>query len=340
MRDPLGSMPARARQPDISPPVCASFALKRLEHSDLTLSAAMFDGWQLEYSQMARGTYRTSSQAACLSDLQIYSETSNIKTSQHGSAPSGCIAIGIPLAMSEMGLFNGRPWAGGIVAFRGGEAIEAVVPAMQLLVITVDEQELVRHLWWTQRIRIDRWLDRTALTETDPARCRSLAARLRVIADASFANGDLLERSECRSGLLNSVLEELVPLVLPNLEVAPPALGQFSRMQLVRRSRDYIYDHVDQPLQVVDLCRALGVSRRALQYSFEQVLGVNPLTYLRNLRLNGARKELMAKAHSGIAVRDVLARWGFWHASRFSIEYRKLFGELPSETLHRARRQA
>jgi len=35
-------------------------------------------------------------------------------------------------------------------------------------------------------------------------------------------------------------------------------------------------------------------------------------------------------------VKDVVAHWGFWHLSRFSAEYRALFGELPSDTLKRA----
>ena len=32
---------------------------------------------------------------------------------------------------------------------------------------------------------------------------------------------------------------------------------------------------------------------------------------------------------------DVAARWGFWHLSQFAVDYKKLFGELPSRTLRR-----
>jgi len=41
-------------------------------------------------------------------------------------------------------------------------------------------------------------------------------------------------------------------------------------------------------------------------------------------------------------VQDIAARWGFWHLSHFANDYRRMFGELPSETLrssaHPARR--
>jgi len=36
-------------------------------------------------------------------------------------------------------------------------------------------------------------------------------------------------------------------------------------------------------------------------------------------------------------VADVANRHGFWHMGQFAKDYRKTFGELPSETLKRSR---
>jgi AraC family ethanolamine operon transcriptional activator len=67
---------------------------------------------------------------------------------------------------------------------------------------------------------------------------------------------------------------------------------------------------------------------------------MNPVAYLKLLRLNGARRDLLAAAGTNATqVQDVIARWGFWHFSRFSAEYKQMFQELPSETLH-GRKQA
>ena len=74
----------------------------------------------------------------------------------------------------------------------------------------------------------------------------------------------------------------------------------------------------------------------SLQTSFQEVLGISPLAYLRTLRLNGARRMLL-RGEPTMMVRDAVETWGFWHFSRFSEEYRQLFGELPSWTLHRAK---
>jgi AraC family ethanolamine operon transcriptional activator len=92
--------------------------------------------------------------------------------------------------------------------------------------------------------------------------------------------------------------------------------------------------HADEAISVPELCAATGVSRRALQYAFEDVLHLSPVTYLRAMRLNRVRAELLAGCADSVG--DIAARWGFWHLSRFAAEYRELFGELPSATRTRA----
>lgn len=113
------------------------------------------------------------------------------------------------------------------------------------------------------------------------------------------------------------------------------SLAAINKRCIVAKARAYMEQQPDAVLAVPDLCKAIGASRRALQYAFEDVLQVSPVTYLRLMRLNRARADLQQSDAS--AVGDVAARWGFWHSSRFAAEYKALFGELPSATLQRAR---
>lgn len=110
-------------------------------------------------------------------------------------------------------------------------------------------------------------------------------------------------------------------------------------MQIARRAREFLIDNISEPMQIIDVCRELRVSRRVLQYSFQDLLNINPVSYLRLLRLNGARRELVNAGGRPVQVKDVVANWGFWHLSRFSSEYKKIFNELPSETLSRAKQE-
>jgi AraC family ethanolamine operon transcriptional activator len=88
------------------------------------------------------------------------------------------------------------------------------------------------------------------------------------------------------------------------------------------------------------MCAETGVSRRTLQYSFQDQVGMTPVAYLRVARLNQARLDLSLPTRADITVTDVAMRWGFVHLGYFSRAYRDLFGETPSETLNRMPGQA
>ncbi|WP_407146500.1 helix-turn-helix domain-containing protein [Bradyrhizobium sp. ORS 86] len=59
---------------------------------------------------------------------------------------------------------------------------------------------------------------------------------------------------------------------------------------------------------------------------------MTPLAALRRFRLECARKEL-SDPHLGVAVAGAVQRWQLGNPGRFAADYRKAFGESPSETL-------
>jgi AraC-like DNA-binding protein len=102
----------------------------------------------------------------------------------------------------------------------------------------------------------------------------------------------------------------------------------------VRRAIEYVRDHLDTPVTIARLAATTGVSARALQKGFARDLGCTPSAYVRDLRLERARKQLLdAEPGDGTRVTDVALRWGFSHLGRFSHFYGVRFGESPSDTL-------
>ena len=59
------------------------------------------------------------------------------------------------------------------------------------------------------------------------------------------------------------------------------------------------------------------------------------MRYARNLRMQRVRE--MLENGQAREVTEAALRWGFAHAGRFSIAYRRRFGESPSVTLARGR---
>ena len=70
---------------------------------------------------------------------------------------------------------------------------------------------------------------------------------------------------------------------------------------------------------------------------FRDSKGVSPMRYLCDARFEKVR-EALARAQPGDSVTTIAMSWGFSHLGRFSVEYRRRFGESPSDTLKRRRR--
>ena len=63
-------------------------------------------------------------------------------------------------------------------------------------------------------------------------------------------------------------------------------------------------------------------------------LGRSPQAVLRDIRFEAARRELL-QGSPDTKVMDVALRCGLPHLGRFSVEYRRRYGETPSQTLKR-----
>lgn len=104
--------------------------------------------------------------------------------------------------------------------------------------------------------------------------------------------------------------------------------------QHVRRVERFIADNVERPISLEELVNVSGVSARALFDGFRRFRDQSPMAYLRSIRLERVRQDLL-RAPAGETVTSIACRWGFYQFGRFAGEYRKVYGELPSETLRR-----
>jgi AraC-like DNA-binding protein len=58
----------------------------------------------------------------------------------------------------------------------------------------------------------------------------------------------------------------------------------------------------------------------------------SPKAYLQAQRLMGVRRMLRATG-AEVPISDIANEWGLWHMGQFAADYRRHFGELPSETI-------
>lgn len=112
-----------------------------------------------------------------------------------------------------------------------------------------------------------------------------------------------------------------------------------ARRRTVRRVEEYLDAHGEDVASVATLCAVAEVSERTLEYAFREHLGVTPVRFLRLRRLNRVRRDLLDPGRHAAGTAAAARRAGVYDLGRFAGDYRRLFGELPSETLRRSRRR-
>lgn len=308
-------------------------------HSDPFTNSVAFDGWDLEYIQLSSGQYQCNTKELWLSGLQIYTEIGNVTSHQLGIAWADSFVFALPWCMEREGRINGRSWmANDLVIFRGENDYDALVPPTKLLIVAVSRKVVAEYMEAVEHVSVKDWLKRGMFLVDDSTCTASMTKVFLGMLDVCHDDPEMLSHPEVRSALMQKAMETLAPVILKNFTVPAIVHREFNHVQIVRRAREFLVDNISEPMQIIDVCRELRVSRRVLQYSFQDLLNINPVSYLRLLRLNGARRDLVSAGDGAVQVKDVVASWGFWHLSRFSSEYKKIFNELPSETLNRVKR--
>jgi transcriptional regulator GlxA family with amidase domain len=106
----------------------------------------------------------------------------------------------------------------------------------------------------------------------------------------------------------------------------------------VRNVEAFLEGHANHPLDLPTLVRETGYSVNSIYRAFRKYRPYSPMDFLKHVRLKNVRRELL-NAPPHLTVTKVATDWGFTHLGRFSAEYKKKFGESPSETSKRAQQK-
>ena len=313
------------------------FCLTEAVVRDADDHAAGLQHWQQEYEQLSGGTFSGTLDEVWFGNIQLFRERTNQVLHQTGRSWDGSRTIGVTLDAAGDGLLSGTTLhADSLVTLEGGEPLDFRTPK-QLDIIAVSTgamelQEFARSMW---DIDTEARLSTPGVLEQSVASARTLGAFLETLLNNIKARPQMLNYPQIRKVLEQEIFNQLA-IAVRDAGPGKQAVATTSRKCVVEKAKAYVLEHHDDLVTVTDLCKALNISRRTLQYSFESILDINPVAYLRAIRLNRVRRALKANAGCpDITVADIAAHWGFWHLSRFAANYKQIFGELPSETLRR-----
>lgn len=140
-----------------------------------------------------------------------------------------------------------------------------------------------------------------------------------------------------RGGLSDLEIKEIeqsivIAFLLANRFTAHQGAGtvkQASERQ-IHLAEEYILAHWNTPIAIEDLTSVSGVSGRTLFYHFRKRYGQSPMAFVREIRLNHARRMLCEL--NEMTVTQVALACGFGNLGHFSGYYHARWGEAPSAT--------
>ncbi|GHC23182.1 AraC family transcriptional regulator [Kushneria pakistanensis] len=311
-------------------PVLSRLSCHRTDSIEQHIKA--YQGWDLQLMQLSRGRFEGQVTHVELEGVRLVRDHSSQALLKRGGLGRSTAGFSFPLSRPDDPLIcQGRRYTrAGVLAVMGDNLPEVRVAAnLDLLSLSLDYQKLA--ILSAEAVEVMDSLragpgylpaasNQQALTLLFDMACQWLALR-----------PDLVCRHALRDAFLGHVLDVIergpVERVTPSV-----------RKRVVDRAREVIDAQQGEPIAILSVCHRIGVSRRKLQYCFQEYLDISPASYVRLARLNAVHRTLARGA--ALRVQDEAVRWGFFHLGHFALEYRRLFGERPSETLQRGRQNS
>jgi len=292
---------------------------------------------QCKFTQISAGDFSGKVARVQLGDLamhHLYSspETLNITFNEGASA-----LLIIPFQWSGELLWDGRVikrpplfyYPSGTEHVRRGRAIEGVALAVPsdwfesavAALVGVDAHEVSL---------------RRGEIATSPGETGTLTRLLLETITAVGANPEVFHERRVQERVSSRIKSAVLSIATAGPRSEWEKRYQLGATRIVRFAENYFEEARDHVVSLADLCRAAGVSARTLQYAFECICGMPPSQYFKRRRLSLARRALQQSEPIAGAVKVAALDAGFLHLGRFSAEYQAMFGEKPSETLHKS----
>jgi AraC family transcriptional regulator, ethanolamine operon transcriptional activator len=293
------------------------------------MAAAMTDGLDSEYVQLEAKRFSARWTVVTLQDMVLQFAREDVAVVRRIRVPGRRCAFIVPLAVPESARWNAQPVNGNelVVCVPQSESYACDPGGTTFAIVSVPTATLAADLGAAHTK--PGMSDCTVVPRGRDA--RELQQRLMGILERTAASPPIDARTARTA--IGGALEVCLRNAMPSER---PVEAAVCRSRIVRCAEEFFRCHVGEPVSIAQLSSVSGVSERSLRNAFYDVCTTSPKRYLRLLQLHQVRRALRAPGDAA-TVTDVATLHGFFELGRFAGEYKALFGEVPSQTLHRAR---
>jgi len=317
---------------------CKSFTF------DVNQQAESLVQWEQRYNQHSSGTFSGYLDELKLAGIHFFEEFTNRTLLQQCAVKDDNLWLGFSLQTQRPKINNYEIEAGQIMTRPSGVEFELFTPAdFHIYGLVVNKESISQEMVGPDQAL---WEDRENTMQASVPNhyvsyelAKLISLLLNNNNSPSGKNSIINAHNLSRLTTLKPLIRSKVADLLAQTEYSNEQyIGHYQTTQrVITEIANYIKQTNHYPLTITELCQIAHVSRRSLQYSFEQGLGISPIQYIRECRLNEIRRILLSSEQQ-ITIADLALNFGFFHLGTFNAQYKQLFAETPTQTLQRSER--
>ncbi|WP_298533106.1 helix-turn-helix domain-containing protein [uncultured Algibacter sp.] len=284
--------------------------------------------WDLQFLQLEPGVFSVDLKQFISQDFQLGYGKFNRKVKQEGFSPKGIWTFAF---VNAVNLYwrNFKVYLNSVIIYAPGSEINAVSDAgFEVMTISIPDAYLFKIAKRENHLARYSVLKTISLLSGEHPLWQELRAS--ILLEINRRSIKLEEKSN--DAYLEVFTLKLLELIT-HFRISNDEVSSVKRLNLLKKAEAYILKNITEPVTVTRLALYLGVSERTLLYAFRNRFGMGPKAYMKFLKLNHLHVRLHEQK-SKASIASIARDSGFWHMGQLYKDYKKFFGELPSETLN------
>jgi AraC-like DNA-binding protein len=308
------------------PPAKIAQSATNVEEIEETYQAVGFD---IDCRQTMGGSFHCRTATSRIGEIGAIWQRCDKSVFIQAEVPPGYVHFTIPISLGGPGIFKGESYTDReLMFYQPGADFDLSGSGLtggDVLVLPENRFHEIAEALFPETIALEQ--NATRMIQRD----RESIDRVRRLIQNLIADPTTHQDTEQISALIAEIISWIADSGDPR--AGERLIGNQTRGLIARRTRDFLNDKYRHPIPMEEICRGLGVSLRTLHRSFREYFDITPMQYLKILRLDNARRDLLVGNASVDSVTEIALNSGCAHLGRFSVEYRAHFGESPNETL-------
>lgn len=289
---------------------------------------AVSASWDASFVQLSAGNLDAGIEFLSGDGFALYRESWRQRLHLVGTLLPGMIALGIPANAGQETRWWGQTLSSTCIPIaRSTDEVNLVTGANETItVLTMSEEHFLRIFAHLTGLLPGDFPGKGQFLQVAPGAVRQ-AVRFW---NSVLAQSSVLDVGEWSLVDLLAPLLDAMDLPVTTHKIITPKSALLDRVLHLAEASGF-------RASVPEISLELNVSRRTIEYAFQDIVGKSPYAYFNLRRLNLCRQALTVANPAHTTVASIAARNGFFELGRFATAYRRYFGELPSITLRRTR---